>query len=200
MARTLSVIDVCKMVEARGGCDLSLAPYRVPDTLSPDMRVRILTAIARAGEQSRVVCKATSDALQKYLPKGFHPDEVDEEAKANAILAFLQKDVGYKDDPEGEWYQGPVFTLANGGDCEDLSALFCSMCGCVGIESRIVWMDQPGAKLNHVTAQVRIPGKSWEWAETTIASAKVGEHPYAAAKRHKTAHRSSEASYRLGFR
>lgn len=200
MSRTLSVIDVCQMVEARGGCDLSQAPYRVPDTLSPEMRVRVLTAMARAGEQSKIVCRAASDALSKYLPKGFRPDEMDEEAKANALLAFIQKDVGYTDDADGEWYQGPIHTLMNGGDCEDLSVLFCAMCGCLGIDSRIVWMDQPKARLNHVTAQVRLPGKTWQWAETTISSARVGEHPYDAAKRHKTANRNDSAAYNLGFR
>jgi transglutaminase-like putative cysteine protease len=199
MARTLSIIDVCKMVEARGGCDLTLAPYRVPDTLSPEMRVRILTAMARAGADSPEVCAAADRAIERYLPSSFSPDEADEEALANALLAYVQNDVGYKDDPQGEWYQGPIYTLTNGGDCEDLSALFASMCNCIGVQSRVVWIDQPGAKLNHVSAQVLIPERGWQYAETTIASAKVGEHPYAAAKKHGIAFRKT-AAHRLGFR
>lgn len=217
MSRTLSLIDVCSMMEAKGGCDLNLPPYRVPDTLSPEMRVRILTAIARAAERSKTICGAAKQALSMYLPAGFSLAEADDEAKANSLLRFVQKDIGYKDDPQGEWYQGPIYTLTNGGDCEDLSTLFCAMCGCLGIESRVVWMDQPGAKLNHVTAQVLVSpkrwrsaeitrpssgsqGSSWKWAETTIESAKVGDHPYDAAKKHKTAARNDVAAYRLGFR
>lgn len=200
MSRTLSVIDVCKMIEARGGCDLTLAPYRVSDELSPEMRVRILTAMARAGAQSEKICAATDAALAKYLPKGFTVQEADDEAVANALLAFVQKDIGYVDDPSGEWYQGPIYTLERGGDCEDLVALFAALCQCAGVQSRIVWMDQPHAKLNHVTAQVLIPERGWQFAETTIESARVGQHPYAAARRHKTANRSETAAYRLGFR
>jgi hypothetical protein len=61
-------------------------------------------------------------------------------------------------------------------------------------------MDQPHAKLNHVTAQVLIPERGWQFAETTISSARVGQHPYAAARFHKTAARNDAAAYRLGFR
>lgn len=200
MARTLSVIDVCKMIEARGGCDLSLAPYRVSDELSPEMRVRILTAMARSGARSEKICAAADVALSKYLPKGFSLEEADDEAVANALLTFLQNDVGYVDDPAGEWYQGPMYTLERGGDCEDLAALFAALCQCVGVQSRIVWMDQPHAKLNHVTAQVLIPERGWQYAETTIASARVGQHPYEAARLHRTANRNDAAAYRLGFR
>jgi len=214
----ISRIDVCKMSAARGGCDLTLAPYQVSDMLSPQERVDILTAMAIAGSRSRDVCAAASSAVSKYMKQPVVSDPaVKQEAQVNALLEFLQKDVGYVDDPEGEWYQGPLYTLAHGGDCEDLASLLLSMCDCLGIASRLVWMEQPKSKLNHVTAQVLLSpsggvqknlhwewwanqakNENWRWAETTISSARVGMHPYDAANRYGNANRIHGSGKILG--
>lgn len=198
-------IDVCAQIEARGGCDFDAKPYRVSDYLSASDRVRLLTAMARNAAGKAIVCAAAQEAISKYLSvDGTRMGEpVSDRKVAQALLTYVQKDVGYREDPEGEWYQGVKFTLENGGDCEDMAALFVAMAACVGIRAKLVWLEQPKARLNHVTAKVYVPSskgmifkeegpREWQWAEPTIASAKIGQHPYDAAKWHGN-------SWRLGL-
>lgn len=198
-------IDVCAVLEARGGCDFDAAPYRVSDYLSADDRVRLLTSMARNAAGQAIVCQAARDAIARYAKPVSPGNEVQVVDAAQALLTFVQKDVGYIDDPEGEWYQGVRYTLEHGGDCEDMATLFVAMAACVGIPARLAWLEQPKARLNHVTAQVLTPKPSgllsrgsseldWRWAEPTISSAKIGQHPYDAAKFHGTAERR-----KLGF-
>ncbi len=198
-------IDVCAVLEARGGCDFDVQPYRVSDYLSANDRVRLLTEMARNAAGKAIVCQAAYDAIARYAPPTSPGSAVSQPAAAQALLTFVQKDVGYVDDPDGEWYQGVRYTLEHGGDCEDMATLFVAMASCVGIPARLVWLEQPKARLNHVTAQVLVPkpsgllGRSsgepdWRWAEPTIRSAKIGEHPYEAARFHGTSERR-----KLGF-
>lgn len=193
-------IEVCDVIEARGGCDFDVAPYRISDYLSAEERVRLLTAMARNAAGQSVVCQAARDAVSKYARLPAPGDAVPPLEVAQALLTYVQKDVGYIDDPEGEWYQGVRYTLSHGGDCEDMATLFVAMCACVGISARLAWLEQPSARLNHVTAQVFLPKASgllsrgpaspqWLWAEPTISSAKIGQHPYDAARFHGTSER-----------
>lgn len=99
---------------------------------------------------------------------------------AKQILAFTQR-LPYYPDPPGEWFQSARYTLAHGGDCEDLASLFVALCRFVGIQARTVWMDESG-QYNHVTAQVLIDGK-WLWAESILPGAGLGEEPHAALAR-----------------
>lgn len=97
-------------------------------------------------------------------------------------MAYVQGR-GYRSDPRGqEWFQHPVYTLFYGGDCEDLAGLFMALGKAVGLETDVVWINQPGKPLNHVSAKVRV-GDEWLWAEASVKGALLGEHPYAAIAR-----------------
>jgi len=217
--------DICSIIEAKGGCDFDAPPYRVSDYLTPEERVRLLTAIARSAAGKAIVCNAARTAIEKYAPRkssrsssssgvvgaivsligANEPssrgrDSISAFDKAQAILTFVQQDVGYVPDPDGEWYQGVRYTLEHGGDCEDMAVLFVAMAACVDIQAKLIWLEQPKARLNHVTTKVLVndPGglfrkssgdSQWMWAEPTIRKAKVGQHPYDAAKWHGSANR-----------
>jgi len=194
--------DICAAIETRGGCDFDAKPYRVSDYLSPEDRVELLTRIAKSAAGKAVVCQAAQQAIQKYASvSGTRMGEPLSKRKiAQAILTFVQNDVGYVPDPDGEWYQGVRYTLEHGGDCEDMAVLLVAMAACVDIRGKLIWLEQPKARLNHVTAKVFVEdggsffrkpsGKLlWEWAEPTISKAKVGQHPYDAARWHGSANR-----------
>lgn len=89
----------------------------------------------------------------------------------------------YVPHPEGiEQFQPVSWTLQYGGNCEDLSCLYAVLARNVGLPCRLVWINQPKAKLNHVAPQVFIYG-DWYWAESSINGAMMGEDPYVAAAR-----------------
>jgi transglutaminase-like putative cysteine protease len=112
-------------------------------------------------------------------------------AVAAALLLWTQRR-GYKPDPAGEeWFQPVPWTIARGGDCEDLSTLFVTLARAAGLRAQLVWIDQPSHALNHVTAQVYLgdyarrfgSSDGWAWAETSVLGARLGENPYHAAER-----------------
>lgn len=59
--------------------------------------------------------------------------------KAAAIQLWVRANIAYVPDPtSGNYAARPEETLAcRGGDCEDYSILFCSMCEAVGVRTRI---------------------------------------------------------------
>jgi len=194
--------DICSAIETRGGCDFDAKPYRVSDYLSPQERVNLLTMIARSAAGKAIVCKAATDAVRKYADvSGVGAgDPLPKRKIAQALLTYVQTDVGYVPDPDGEWYQGVRYTLEHGGDCEDMAVLLVAMAACLDIRGKLLWLEQPKAKLNHVTAKLFVEDggslfrKSsgqmvWQWAEPTITKAKIGQHPYDAARWHGSANR-----------
>jgi transglutaminase-like putative cysteine protease len=67
----------------------------------------------------------------------------------NALIAYLPDQDGQ------EVFQGARFSyFARTGDCEDKSVFFASVARLLGLEADVVWIDQPGAANNHVTARV----------------------------------------------
>jgi hypothetical protein len=142
------------------------APWRIPDQWTPKERVRGLEAIAQDGSRDPSLILLARDLV---LPE--------------RMLAWVQYR-GYKRDPvPGDWWQGIGWTARNGGDCEDLAALFVALARAGGLRARVVWINQPGQPLNHVSAQLMGADGRWMWAETSIEDAKLGESPYQAAER-----------------
>jgi len=89
----------------------------------------------------------------------------------------------YVSHPDGiEQFQPISWTLRYGGNCEDLSCLYAVLARNVGVPCRLVWINQPNARLNHVAPQVFLYG-DWYWAESSIRGAMMGEDPYVAASR-----------------
>jgi transglutaminase-like putative cysteine protease len=150
------------------------------DALRHDPQVRTAAAGAVAGA-SRAVAAAG------HL---LSPEE-GRAAIAAALLLWVQRR-GYHPDPPGEeWFQPVARTIAQGGDCEDLSTLFVALARAAGLRAQLVWIDQPSHALNHVSAQVYLGDLArrfgatdgWAWAETSVLGARLGENPYHAAER-----------------
>lgn len=69
-----------------------------------------------------------------------------------------------------------------GGDCEERAALFAARCDAMRVRAAVVWVPQPWARLDHVSSQVMVQGR-WCWADATVPGARLGEHPWDAARR-----------------
>ena len=92
----------------------------------------------------------------------------------------------YYPDPPGEsdWISDPCHALVVGGDCEDLSVLLVALWAACGLTARVVWIAQPEAGQDHVSAEVLLPrAAGWLPGEGTVRGARLGEDPYVAAKR-----------------
>lgn len=162
------------------------APFRVADTTPPRERERILTEMAQAGSRDPLVQQAAFKVRDAYAHwASGYPNLTKlerETALAQFLLRYVQYDARYIPDPPGEWYQGAVFTLAWGGDCEDLAVLYVAMALVLGIRARVKWIDQRDYPLNHVTVQISLNG-AWVYAEPSVQGAVVGESPEDAATR-----------------
>lgn len=73
-----------------------------------------------------------------------------------ALLEAQNALITYLPDRDGqEVFQGARFSyFARTGDCEDKAVFFASVARLLGLEADVVWIDQPGAANNHVTARV----------------------------------------------
>lgn len=167
--------------------DLESPPYRVSDYLTPAQRLEILDwHITDAMRDARICGPAQQIRAKVYSTFcangvcSIGPIDL-EVYTASAILDYVQQ-LGYRLDDEGEWWQGAVYTLRNGGDCEDLSVVTVAMMRCAGLDAALFWVTQRGAPLNHVTAAVRINGRDL-WADSSVRGAYLGENPLAAARR-----------------
>jgi len=158
--------------------DPAAAPWRIPDTLQPEERLAVLDVIADIG---------TMQPQQREIARQLRlAGQDDEWAVAEQTLRWVQQ-LGYVDDPPGDWYQGTLYTISAGarghaGDCEDLAAELVVLLRLNGIPAWMWWVFQDGAALNHVTTRTKIDGTDF-WAEASIEGAELGENPYHAARR-----------------
>jgi transglutaminase-like putative cysteine protease len=146
-------------------------PWSVPGTATTGERMAALGALAERGRRDPAV-RARAATFAGDAP-----------ARAAAALAFVQTRPFRADPPGGDTYQTAAYTLAHGGDCEDLCVLLAALLALAGVESRLVWLEQGGAPQAHVSVQVRFDGGAWRWAEPSVPGAALGEDPYAAAIR-----------------
>lgn len=145
-------------------------------------------SLAEEGVKDGEVCEAA-----KILSRGVDGHPRRDLIVADRILQFVQKMVKYiPDRGVEEWYQGALYTLAYGGDCEDLSVLICALANCCGLRADVFWINQPSARLNHVVARIYIDGVPL-WADGSIKTAYLGEHP------HDAVRRSQQYAHRLGL-
>jgi len=155
-------------------------PWRIPDEWTPAQREAFLNARAGAEAAQRPRELVQLAALVVRLANALPAKGPRWRRLAQAALYAVQR-VPYRDDPAGqEWYQGAVYTLAFGGDCEDKAELLVELCMLLEVPARVVWVALPDQAYNHVSARV---GPSDEWAETIIPGAELGEHPVAASQR-----------------
>lgn len=151
-------------------CDLN----RKPLDGDPRDRIAVLAELAEEGTRSVDVQRQT-----RQLVAGLsRPRE-----RAQACLAFVQS-LRYRVDPPGtdDGANACAVLIQRVGDCKKKAILLGSMLALAGLEAVLVWKEQPGAPLDHVTVKVRLGGR-WRWAESTVRGAQLGEDPYEAAER-----------------
>lgn len=153
---------------------LTEPPFRIDDTVPPQVRIAwlnnhaIFAARSTQIRQLALLLKRQSREQQRPL--------------LEVVLAWVQRLPYFDDRGYSERFQGALWTMSKGGDCEDLATLFVAIALALGFRARVVWMEQPGQMYNHYSAVVNIDGKD-TWAETTLPGAQLGEHPYAARDR-----------------
>lgn len=160
--------------------DAAHYPFRVPDSWTPEHRIRYLENLVSLGVKDGQVCRTAS-----IISRSFDWESPDRRQFriADAILSYVQRQVPYVADPaDQEWYQGPVYTLAYGGDCEDLAVLVATLAKCAGLQADVYWIDQPEARLNHVVSRIEVGG-AYLFADASISTAFLGEHPHSAVQR-----------------
>ena len=172
----------------------------IAPTTTPQARVKILMQLSQEGAADarvQTVVAGLVAMLAERLARNPTPAEL---AQWFADSVHLLMD--YTPDPPGEevfqtvvWSLGgecgrdesPITGARKGcGDCEDLASLLVAFCMVVGIRARVVWMEQPGSPLNHVSAQVWLDPNAvdgWLWLDATLPGALLGENPYAALTR-----------------
>lgn len=146
----------------------------IADSVSPSTRVALLEQLA-VDAMTAAPVRAMAVMIERNAAAL---------TRAQSALAMVHR-VPYRADPAGsEVFQDALETIAHGGDCEDLTVLFVALARSVGLEARVVWLDQQihGSALNHVFAKVLVDGR-WLDAECSIAGARLGEAPKAAAAR-----------------
>lgn len=147
----------------------------VPSSADPGQRAEIMEAHVRDALSSPAV-RAAADGCRGAIGVASQRDI------ATRVLRRVQA-AGYRDDPPGCDRYAPVeFTLRNGGDCDDLAPAVAALAILCGLQARFVYLSQPRSPLDHVTVKVLVDGE-WLWAEPTLRGARLGEHPYDAARR-----------------
>jgi hypothetical protein len=160
--------------------DAANLPFRVPDSWTPAQRIEYLEGLVQLGIDDGQVCRTAALIAEAFADRTGKDREI---RIADAILRYVQTQVPYVADPnDEEWYQGPVYTLAYGGDCEDLSVLVAALSRCAGLQADVHWIDQPNARLNHVVSRIEIDGVEL-FADASITTAFLGEHPHDAVNR-----------------
>lgn len=100
----------------------------------------------------------------------------DYKAQAAALLAWVQKNVYYVNEPD-ERLQDPFYTLkVMYGDCDDLAILVYSLARSIRLPARLVisGMDKAGRKVRYVQGDRNYP-RNVEWAHIYL---QLGDRPY----------------------
>lgn len=161
-------------------------PYIVPDDWSIERRLKALDQIVREGTRDPALLQAAArirreaHRMAERVPS--HRGDWFARLLALEALRFVHQ-VPYLPDPPGKDRFAPVWwTLKNGGDCDDLGALYASLCCALGLRCVVAWITQPGQALDHVTCLVWLDG-AWWFAEPSVPGAMLGESPYHAIER-----------------
>ena len=161
-------------------------PWRISDFTPVEQRLALMTDIALEAQSfpsvQALAYQARSIACAKRAVCAGPATREDTLILAAAALQVVQS-LFYRLDHVGEeWFQSADYTIVNGGDCEDLGVMLVAINNLLGLQSRLVWVFQPGHPLNHLSAQLYLDGV-WLWEDPSIRGARLGEHPYAALER-----------------
>jgi hypothetical protein len=101
---------------------------------------------------------------------------------AQAALDEVHKLPYVPDPPTEDCYRDVELTARQGAECKGLNVFYVALLLRVGIRAEVVWIDQPGMPLNHVTSRVLLDDQQI-WADASIRGARLGESPYEALQR-----------------
>lgn len=157
---------------------LPYEPFRVSDRTPICDRLALMEALVREG--------AADAAVRAWMwrPGDAPPVQPPGHGARDKVAWALRRvqELPYWLYPDGEVLHGAATTVRVGGDCKAVSVVFCAAMAALKVPCRVVWVDQPAASLNHVSAVVWLDGR-WQWADASVRGAWVGEPPYAAARR-----------------
>jgi hypothetical protein len=162
--------------------------YHVPSWYRGSDRKRVALLRAHAVEYGRDPRLRQFTIKHVLAPAGVLFPSRQYEAQAKAILAWVQQNIAYVNEP-GELIQGPWHTLKiRSGDCDDLAALVASMAESIGLGWRYVlggahkrtrapvrWAEgtkePPGCEFFHIYLDLGWPAlrpRVWKAAEPTM--------------------------------
>lgn len=102
----------------------------------------------------------------------------------------------HPDDGTGsDLFQRVDYTIAYGGNCEDLGSVLVALYTHLRFRSIVLWIPQRDKPLNHVSVVVRVRGR-WGWADPTVGGATLTESAYQAIKRLSLASHPADLSFR----
>lgn len=130
-----------------------------------------------------VAVVGTTDPGVQALARRIYAARPTDGGRVALALALVQS-VPYQHDPPGSDPILPVVDVLSGVpcDCEDRAAALLSLVWLLGLDARPAYLEQDGAREDHMSAQARV-GRRWEWADATVSGARLGEAPWTAAER-----------------
>lgn len=131
----------------------------------------------------QVAVVGTTDPQVQALARRIYAARSTDGGRVALALALVQS-VPYQHDPPGSDPILPVVDVLRGApcDCEDRAAALVSLVWLLGLDARPAYLEQDGAREDHMSAQARV-GRRWEWADATVSGARLGEAPWTAAAR-----------------
>lgn len=163
---------------SRGAAPYFLGASGVPSEFSVFDRLALLDEVTREASLWPSVY-----ALADAAPRGLAGDAVERLLAVVQALPFTRDPVGL------DVYQALPLTISRGGDCEDKASLFVGAVRVLAdarglpVRARCGWYARPDEREDHVVAVASFGGGDWQWCECSIAGARLGEHPAAAAER-----------------
>jgi hypothetical protein len=172
----------------------------VPPTTTPAERIELLSAIADEGARDPSVQALARRLVADAERAAGRP--LDDRARLQALLDGTHALVQYRADPlDAQGNPTEVFSRARwtltprpfntlswlsgkpkgSGDCEEFASVFSAFARSQGLHADPKWVDQQGARLNHVAAvscglaDVEFRPSGCAWVETSIAGAQIGE-------------------------
>src|SRR5512147_2642042 len=150
------------------------AGYCVAPGATPDERGAIIARRAR---------EALSDPYVRQVAAGIACANCSPRERAAAVLRRVQAAGFVPDPPRCDAYRPVAVTLRQGGDCDDLTPAVMALGTLAGFEAFCAYLDQADfAPQDHGTGVLVVDGATL-WAEPSLRGARLGEHPYAAARR-----------------
>jgi len=159
----------------------------VPGTTPVCDRIELLQDYAVRGSVSPIImalARKIQDDLRRTVMTGVNSRRGDwyQWLLAQAALDEVHKLPYVPDPPTEDCYRDVELTARQGAECKGLNVFYVALLLRLGVRAEVVWIDQPGMPLNHVTSRVWLDNQQI-WADASIRGARLGESPYEALQR-----------------